>query len=262
MVKYTIRSIVCEASCHQVTLSLGHLVTWSLGHSVTRSLGTCVQSVHVYSRLVLFILYHSLLEYIRQPSGIRSIEMKPQPCQVSPVVVYGDVSGSRFHFRYRDIVDNLFSSQFQLSCSSFQFRCYEVRDVRYQTIAANDSLQADFSPDVYNNVQQMYTLPSEWTLAGRALPPRPTTRLPPPSPRTTGSPGRCSISSSRGLYSISNPRLYMYTVASYCLYYTIYYWNISDNRCISLRPHTYVLYGSSQFWTLFFSNLSKMAHFW
>ena len=65
-------------------------------------------------------------------------------------------------------------------------------------IAANDSLQADFSPDVYNNVQQMYTLPSEWTLAGRALPPRPTTRLPPPSPRTTGSPGRCSISSSRG----------------------------------------------------------------
>ena len=62
-------------------------------------------------------------------------------------------------------------------------------------------------------------------------------------------------------YSISNPRLYMYTVASYCLYYTIYYWNISDNRCISLRPHTYVLYGSSQFWTLFFSNLSKMAHF-
>ena len=37
--KYTIRSIVCEASCHPVTKSfssvtraLGHLVTWSLGH--------------------------------------------------------------------------------------------------------------------------------------------------------------------------------------------------------------------------------------
>ena len=45
--KYTIRSIVCEASCHSftrslghsVTQSLGHLVTWSLGHLVTRSLG-------------------------------------------------------------------------------------------------------------------------------------------------------------------------------------------------------------------------------
>ena len=55
---YTIRSIVCEASCHPVTWSLGHLVnrslghlvtlsishsvTWSLGHSVTRSLGHSV----------------------------------------------------------------------------------------------------------------------------------------------------------------------------------------------------------------------------
>ena len=37
--KYTIRSIVCEASCHSVTWSLGHSVTWSHGHSVTRSLG-------------------------------------------------------------------------------------------------------------------------------------------------------------------------------------------------------------------------------
>ena len=27
-----IRSIVCEASCHPVTWSLGHLVTQSLGH--------------------------------------------------------------------------------------------------------------------------------------------------------------------------------------------------------------------------------------
>ena len=33
--KYTIRSIVCEASHHLVTHSLGHLVTWSLGYSVT-----------------------------------------------------------------------------------------------------------------------------------------------------------------------------------------------------------------------------------
>ena len=27
--KYTIRSIVCKASCHSVTRSLGHPVTWS-----------------------------------------------------------------------------------------------------------------------------------------------------------------------------------------------------------------------------------------
>ena len=45
--KYTIRSIVCEASCHSVTRSLAHLVTRSLGHSVlghsvTRSLGHLV----------------------------------------------------------------------------------------------------------------------------------------------------------------------------------------------------------------------------
>ena len=35
--KYTIRSIVCEASCHSVTRSLGHSVTRSLGHLVTQS---------------------------------------------------------------------------------------------------------------------------------------------------------------------------------------------------------------------------------
>ena len=40
--KYTIRSIVCEASCHSVTRSLGHSVTRSLGHLVTRSLGHSV----------------------------------------------------------------------------------------------------------------------------------------------------------------------------------------------------------------------------
>ena len=36
--KYTIRSIVCEASCHSVTRSLGHSVTWSLCHSVSTML--------------------------------------------------------------------------------------------------------------------------------------------------------------------------------------------------------------------------------
>ena len=32
---------------------------------------------------------------------------------------------------------------------------FKVRDVRYKTIAANDSLQADFSPDVYNGVRTL-----------------------------------------------------------------------------------------------------------
>ena len=41
-IKYAIRSIVCEASCHPVTRSLGHLVTRSLGHSVTQALGHSV----------------------------------------------------------------------------------------------------------------------------------------------------------------------------------------------------------------------------
>ena len=45
--KFTIRTIVCEASwhpvsCHPVIWSLGHLVTRSLGHSVIRSLGHLV----------------------------------------------------------------------------------------------------------------------------------------------------------------------------------------------------------------------------
>ena len=37
--KYTIQSIICEASCHPVTQSLGHLIIQSFGHLVTRSLG-------------------------------------------------------------------------------------------------------------------------------------------------------------------------------------------------------------------------------
>ena len=111
--------------------------------------------------------------------------------------------------------------------------------------------QADFSPDLYNGVQQMYTPPSEWTPGRRALPPWPTTRPPPPSPRTTGSPGRCSNSSSRGPKGSSAtvyPTLaavHVYS-SSYCLYYTTHYWNISDYRCISLRPHTYVLWCQCQ----------------
>ena len=40
--KYTIRSIVCEASCHPVTQSFGHLIIQSFGHSFTQSLGHLV----------------------------------------------------------------------------------------------------------------------------------------------------------------------------------------------------------------------------
>ena len=70
-IKYTIRSIVCEASCHPVTQSLvtqsfsfsviqspGHLVTWSLGHLVTWSLGHSVTWLLGY--LVTRSLGHSV----------------------------------------------------------------------------------------------------------------------------------------------------------------------------------------------------------
>ena len=37
--KYTIQSIVCEASCHPIIqFALGHSVTWSLNHLITLSL--------------------------------------------------------------------------------------------------------------------------------------------------------------------------------------------------------------------------------
>ena len=39
--KYTIQSVVCEASCHPVIQSLGHSVTRSLVHLVTRILSSC-----------------------------------------------------------------------------------------------------------------------------------------------------------------------------------------------------------------------------
>ena len=45
--KYTIRSIVCEASCHDVNLSSGLLVNRSSGHQVTRSPGHQVVSSQV-----------------------------------------------------------------------------------------------------------------------------------------------------------------------------------------------------------------------
>ena len=39
ILKYTIRSIVCEASCHPVTQSFGHFIIQSFGHLITQSLG-------------------------------------------------------------------------------------------------------------------------------------------------------------------------------------------------------------------------------
>ena len=40
--EYTIRSIVCEASCHLVTQSFSLLIIWSFSHSVIQSLGHSV----------------------------------------------------------------------------------------------------------------------------------------------------------------------------------------------------------------------------
>ena len=51
--QYTIRSIVCETSCHSVTRSLGHSVPRSLGHSVIRSLG------HLVTRLLGYLVTQS-----------------------------------------------------------------------------------------------------------------------------------------------------------------------------------------------------------
>ena len=48
--KYTIRSIVCEASCHSVT--------WSLGHSVTRSYDHYFQHANGHTTLGLTGLLH------------------------------------------------------------------------------------------------------------------------------------------------------------------------------------------------------------
>ena len=56
--KYTIRSIVCEASCHPVTRSLGHSITWSIGHSVTWSFGHSV--IRSLGHLVVRSLCHSV----------------------------------------------------------------------------------------------------------------------------------------------------------------------------------------------------------
>ena len=74
--KYTIRSIVCEASCHLVTRLLGHsvtqllgrLVTRSLRHSVTRSLGhliTCSLS-HSFTQSLSHLVTRSLSHSVTQ----------------------------------------------------------------------------------------------------------------------------------------------------------------------------------------------------
>ena len=54
--KYTIRSIVCEASCHPVTQSFSHLIIQSFGHSVTWSLGHLV--TWSLGHLVTWLLGH------------------------------------------------------------------------------------------------------------------------------------------------------------------------------------------------------------
>ena len=62
-IKYTIRSIVCEAFCHSVTWSLGHSVTQSLSHSVTWSLGHLVNQSLGHS--VTRSLSHSVTRFQR-----------------------------------------------------------------------------------------------------------------------------------------------------------------------------------------------------
>ena len=91
------------------------------------------------------------------------------------------------------------STLFQLSCSSMKMLM--VRECSLPTITANDCSLGELlsrpwtCSTVYNRCTPQ---PSEWTPARRAPPPWPTTWPPSPSPRMTGSPGRCSISSSRG----------------------------------------------------------------
>ena len=88
--------------------------------------------------------------------------MKPQPCQVSPVNVYGDISSRRFYFRFRDNVDDSFNI---VPVKLFQYEDVEWwEDVRYRRSRPMIVLLADFSPDdgrvqrrcvrVYSQAQQ------------------------------------------------------------------------------------------------------------
>ena len=61
--QYTIRSIVCEASCHLVTWSLRHSVTKSLGHSVTLSLGHLVTHFNLSTNWLTNELTHNIRIY-------------------------------------------------------------------------------------------------------------------------------------------------------------------------------------------------------
>ena len=61
--KYTIWSIVCEASCHLVTMSLGHSVIWSLGHLVTWSLSDSVTWSLISTLLLTNKLTHNIRTY-------------------------------------------------------------------------------------------------------------------------------------------------------------------------------------------------------
>ena len=106
-------------------------------------------------------------------------------------------SPEKIQLRYGDTVDDLFSF---VQVKLFQFRCYKLQGegCSLPTIAANDFLKRTSLPTCTTVYNRCTPQPCEWTPAHRALPPWPTTRPPPPCPWTTGSPGRCSISSSRG----------------------------------------------------------------
>ena len=88
--------------------------------------------------------------------------MKPQPCQVSPVNVYGDISSRRFYFRFRDKVDGSFNI--------VPVKLFQYEDVNGEGMFATRRsrpmivLLVDFSPDdgrvqrqcvrVYSQAQQ------------------------------------------------------------------------------------------------------------
>ena len=137
-------------------------------------------------------------------------------------------------------MDELFS-QFQLSFVPVVIK----RSSLPRRSRPNDSLRTWTSlstcTTVYNDVH-----PSEWmrTPGPRALPPWPTTWPPPPCPWTTGSPRRCSTSSSRGAEGeqrITYPTLAAVHVYSQLMLSILYHsYANKDRSCLYLTPSTYL----------------------
>ena len=117
-IKYTIRSIVCEASCHSVTWSLGHLVTWSLSHSVTWSLSHLVTSSSIDSES--FVQYYygltnniRIYRYASQTNILIQASATLKDC-LSPSIIYPSL--------YLSIYLNLISASFRWALILFRRR--------------------------------------------------------------------------------------------------------------------------------------------